>query len=167
MPRPAPLRVVAVAALLIPAISCALAGSPSGYGVRYMRAPAKFPITVKIGCDNAVTVAITDANSRQAWSVELTSKDEASWESADDHITSLDIVPKNPADWPLDNDRPHGGKKGNPAKAKVKEKSVASTYPYTIEAVCQRTTGAPITVTIDPEMILLPGMTDPTNDSGS
>ena len=147
MPRFASLRVVAVAALLLPLFACGRRSAPP-------LVAATSPITVDIKCEGGVSVGLTDASGKSAWSVALKKNDPIEW-LVPDNIISIDISAKGTGAWPLDDVKPHGSKKAQPAKSKVKSDAAAGTYAYLIETVCQRADGTTINVTIDPDMIVL------------
>lgn len=147
MPRFASLRVVAVAALLLPLFACGRRSAPSFVA-------ATSPVTVAITCEGGVSVGLTDASGKSAWAVELKKNDPIEWQVGD-NIISIDISAKGTGEWPLDDVKPHGSKKAQPAKSKAKHDAKPGTYAYLIETVCQRADGTTIKVTIDPDMIVL------------
>jgi hypothetical protein len=148
MPRLAPLGVVAVAALLLPLVACKPRESRSS-----LILGKSLPITVDIKCDTGVSVRLTDASGNSAWVFEAHKKDPIEWQVGD-NITSIDISPKPTGEWPLDDAKPHGNGKANPAKSRVKKDAKGGTYQYSIEAVCRRADGTTVKVTIDPDIFV-------------
>jgi hypothetical protein len=119
------------------------------------RAPVDFPLTVNVSCDNGVQVGLVDANGAPAWSVKAKKKDVVEWQPSGE-IISLAISGKNSVALPLDG-YASGNGHGKPAKGTVKDDARAnSPYPYQIAAVCQPIAPGtqPVTVTIDPDMIV-------------
>lgn len=147
MPCFASLRVVAVATLLLPLIAC----KPQAASPLVAATP---PLTVKITCEDGVSVGLTDAAGRSAWAVAVKKNDPIEW-LVGANIISIDILAKGSGTLPLDDAKPHGGKKGESAKSKVKSDAAAGTYEYLIETVCERPDKSTIKVTIDPDMIVL------------
>jgi hypothetical protein len=149
MPRLALLRVVAVSAVLSTIASC---GKPAVKTAAI--APGDAPIMVDIKCPNGgVSIGLKDNGGRSGWVLGVKPGEDIEWR-VPNNITSIKVSPRG--QWPLGNEQP--GQNGAPAKAKVNANATpGQEYEYIIEAVCQPPVGSPINVTIDPDMIILPG----------
>lgn len=150
MPRFAPLGIVSVAALSVVIVAC----TRTSTSTNSVRDPwATPPITVDIKCEPGVSVGMTDATGKQAWSVDVKPKDDIEWRVGN-NITDVKILSKTADPLPLVNPTPEGNGRGKPATSKVKDDAKSGHYPYKIEATCIRADQSTIKVTLDPDIIV-------------
>jgi hypothetical protein len=146
---------------LLAAVALVVSCGPKGSENRAF--VGKIPIDINISCDaNPITVSLTDKDGNSAWVVDTDNR-QIKWQ-VKKHVTINAIQGKSvnnvPAPLPIDVDaNEHGGEGGKAYKAKVKNVSGGgppdgAIIPYAIDATCESSTGKPIRLLIDPEMIV-------------
>ena len=153
-------RVHMYGALVAAAAVSLMVSCRSGARVGLVR--SKSPVFVNFSCEGGNnTISLTDNAGNPAWEVD-TDHRKISWRvrNNDSRVTINAIAAKPGKDLPIEDDGPnHGGSGGRPFDAKVKSKQDGgpddgTTLYYNITVTCQPSSGNPVKLIIDPEMIV-------------
>ena len=136
-------------------------GGLTGLGFAEMATTADAPgeaatieVNVNVTCaDGAVQMSV------DPWQISLNQGDDIDWIlNSTAQSSTIEITPKNPGRWPF-TDASHGGGRGaeNAARARNMRQNQVGRFSYNITLECQDGNADPLTVVIDPDIIITPG----------
>jgi hypothetical protein len=118
------------------------------------REAATIVVDVNVTCSNGgVQMSVSP------WEIAMNQGDDIDWVLSNSAQSStIEITPKNPGRWPFA-DANHAGGRGaaNAARARNMRANQAGRFQYNITLECQDGDADPVTVVIDPDIIITPG----------
>jgi hypothetical protein len=118
------------------------------------REAATIEVNVDVTCPGGAVQMSVDP-----WVITLNQGDDIDWIlSGSAQSSSIEITPKNPGRWPFA-DATLGGGRGaaNAARARNMRENQVGRFQYNITLECQDGDADPLTVVIDPDIIITPG----------